>query len=145
MGEPGRPKVTTGMHRASTIQTRAQLAGDAIAAMEAEYATPLTVRDVARRIATSPRELQRCLSDAAEGTFREHLTRIRMQRGAELLSETSLTVRKIAARVGYRQPAQFAKAFARAFGVPPARYRRLLLPTDATPAQRPAVGSETSP
>jgi AraC family transcriptional regulator of adaptative response / methylphosphotriester-DNA alkyltransferase methyltransferase len=46
-----------------------------------------------------------------------------MQRAAELLAETSIPVGDIAARVGYRQPAQFAKAFARVHGVPPTRYR----------------------
>jgi AraC family transcriptional regulator, regulatory protein of adaptative response / methylphosphotriester-DNA alkyltransferase methyltransferase len=46
-----------------------------------------------------------------------------MQRAAELLDATAIPVRDIAARVGYRPPAQFAKAFARLQGVPPTRYR----------------------
>ena len=46
-----------------------------------------------------------------------------MQRAAELLADTEMPVRDIAAQVGYRQPAQFAKAFTRVHGVPPTRYR----------------------
>ena len=46
-----------------------------------------------------------------------------MERAAELLGSRSLTVREVAARVGYRQPAQFAKAFRRHHGVAPSGYR----------------------
>jgi two-component system response regulator YesN len=56
-------------------------------------------------------------------SFRSCLWRIRMERAAELLTSTDLPVREVAARVGYRQPAQFAKAFARRHGVAPTEYR----------------------
>jgi len=122
---PSSVKNTTpkSMQRITTVRTRATLAREAIALMESEYATELTLDDVARQIATSRRQLQRCLDEHSDAPFRQCLTRIRMQRAAELLAETSIPVRDIAARVGYRQPAQFAKAFARAHGVPPTRYR----------------------
>ena len=59
----------------------------------------------------------------ANTTFREHLTRVRMDRAAEMLARRSVTVREVAHRVGYRQPAQFAKAFRRHLGVAPSDYR----------------------
>jgi AraC family transcriptional regulator of adaptative response / methylphosphotriester-DNA alkyltransferase methyltransferase len=111
------------MQRTSTTHARATLLHEAIAVIEAEYATELTLDDVAREIATSRRQLQRCFDEHGDATFRECLARIRMQRAAELLAGTSIPVRHIAARVGYRQPPQFAKAFARLHGVPPTRYR----------------------
>ena len=46
-----------------------------------------------------------------------------MERAAELLAARGLTVREVAQRVGYRQPAQFAKAFRRHHGVAPSAYR----------------------
>ena len=46
-----------------------------------------------------------------------------MERAAELLASGDLTVREVAHRVGYRQPAQFAKAFRRHHGVAPSDYR----------------------
>jgi len=46
-----------------------------------------------------------------------------MTRAAELLATSDLTVREVGSRVGYRQPAQFAKAFNRVDGAPPSRYR----------------------
>jgi AraC family transcriptional regulator, regulatory protein of adaptative response / methylphosphotriester-DNA alkyltransferase methyltransferase len=46
-----------------------------------------------------------------------------MDRAAELLASAGPTVREVAHRVGYRQPAQFAKAFRRHRGQAPAAYR----------------------
>ena len=46
-----------------------------------------------------------------------------MDRAAELLARRGLTVREVAHRVGYRQPAQFAKAFRRHQGLAPSAFR----------------------
>jgi AraC-like DNA-binding protein len=46
-----------------------------------------------------------------------------MQKAAEMLATRALTVREVAHRVGYRQPAQFAKAFRRYQGVAPSDFR----------------------
>ena len=46
-----------------------------------------------------------------------------MARAAEMLTARGLTVREVAHRVGYRQPAQFAKAFRRYQGVAPSDFR----------------------
>jgi AraC family transcriptional regulator, regulatory protein of adaptative response / methylphosphotriester-DNA alkyltransferase methyltransferase len=48
---------------------------------------------------------------------------VRMERAAELLARRGLTVREVAHRVGYRQPAQFAKAFRRHKGLAPSAFR----------------------
>ena len=110
-------------HRPSTIHHRTSLFEDAIAIVEAEYASDLSLDDIARRVASSRRQLQRAYSEIGNTTFREHLTRVRMDRAAMMLSDRGLTVREVARRVGYRQPAQFAKAFRRHLGVAPSDYR----------------------
>lgn len=120
------------MYRPTTITVRTALLNDALRIMEEEYATHLTLDDVARRIATSRRQLQRCFAEHGNGSFRQCLARIRMQRAAQLLTETQLTIREVARRVGYRQPAQFAKAFARYQGTVPSEFRaRTVLPLAA--------------
>jgi AraC family transcriptional regulator, regulatory protein of adaptative response / methylphosphotriester-DNA alkyltransferase methyltransferase len=96
---------------------------DAVAIVEAEYASDLALDDIARRVASSRRQLQRAYAEIGNTTFREHLTRVRMNRAASLLGDRHLTVREVARRVGYRQPAQFAKAFRRHIGVAPSDYR----------------------
>ena len=109
--------------RPSTIRLRASLLAEATAIVEREYASPLALDDVARRVASSRRQLQRAYAEIGGTTFREHLTRVRMERAAKLLAGRAPTVREVAHRVGYRQPAQFAKAFRRHHGVAPSDYR----------------------
>ena len=110
-------------HRPSTIHHRTSLFEDAVSIVEDEFASDLSLDDIARRVASSRRQLQRAYSEIGDTTFREHLTRVRMERAAMMLSDRGLTVREVARRVGYRQPAQFAKAFRRHIGVAPSDYR----------------------
>lgn len=109
--------------RPATIQLRSSLYDDATAIVEREYASELSLDEIARRIASSRRQLQRAYAEIGNTTFREHLTRVRMQRAAQMLRHRGITVREVAHRVGYRQPAQFAKAFRRHIGVAPSDYR----------------------
>jgi transcriptional regulator GlxA family with amidase domain len=111
--------------RPATISQRTALFDDATRVVEADYGDDLSLNDVARRIATSRRQLQRIYAEIGGTTFRDQLTSVRMQRAADLLVDggRTMTVREIAARVGYRQPAQFAKAFRSHHGTSPSEYR----------------------
>jgi AraC-like DNA-binding protein len=102
---------------------RSSLYADATAIVEREYAADISLDDIARRVASSRRQLQRAYSEIGNTTFRSHLTSVRMDRAAELLERRSVTVREVAHRVGYRQPAQFAKAFRREKGLAPSDFR----------------------
>ena len=109
--------------RPNTVRHRTSLFNDAVAIVEQDYATDISLDDIARRVASSRRQLQRAYAEIGGTTFREHLTRVRMERAAELLERRGLTVREVAHRVGYRQPAQFAKAFRRHRGLAPSAFR----------------------
>jgi transcriptional regulator GlxA family with amidase domain len=111
------------MHRPATIRLRTSLFDDAVAIVESEFASDLALDDIARRVASSRRQLQRAYAEIGDTTFREHLTAVRMERAADLLRSRRLTVRDVARRVGYRQPAQFAKAFRRHHGLAPSDFR----------------------
>jgi transcriptional regulator GlxA family with amidase domain len=111
------------IQRPATVRHRTSLFQDAVAIVEAEYGSDLSLDDIARRVASSRRQLQRSYAEIGDTTFREHLTSVRMERAAELLMSRSLTVREVAQRVGYRQPAQFAKAFRRHHGLAPSAFR----------------------
>jgi transcriptional regulator GlxA family with amidase domain len=108
--------------RPTTLAARSELLHDARAIMQEEYAEDLSLDDVAGRIATSRRQLQRVFAELAGTGFREELAAIRMDRAAELL-HGPLPVGEVARRVGYRQSAQFAKAFRAHHGVVPSDYR----------------------
>ncbi len=110
--------------RAATIELRSSLYADATAIVEREYAADLSLDLIARRVASSRRQLQRVYAEVGNTTFREHLTGVRMDRAAEMLARRGVTVREVANRVGYRQAAQFAKAFRLHHGMSPSEYRR---------------------
>ncbi len=114
------------MQRPATVRHRTSLFDDAIAIVHEEFASELALDDIARRVASSRRQLQRAYAEIGGTTFREHLTGVRMDRAAEMLERRGLTVREVAHRVGYRQPAQFAKAFRRHHGLAPSDYRARL-------------------
>jgi transcriptional regulator GlxA family with amidase domain len=131
------------IQRPNTVLHRTSLFHDAVEIVEADYASDLSLDDIARRVASSRRQLQRAYAEIGRTTFREHLTHVRMQRAAELLARRTLTVREVAHRVGYRQPAQFAKAFRRHQGLAPSAFRSdgLALRNGRHPAPA-AVGSD---
>ena len=109
--------------RPTTIRLRTSLFEEATEIVDLEYGSDLSLDEIARRVASSRRQLQRAYAEIGRTTFRDHLTRVRMEKAAELLTSRGLTVREVAHRVGYRQPAQFAKAFRRHLGVAPSDYR----------------------
>jgi AraC family transcriptional regulator of adaptative response / methylphosphotriester-DNA alkyltransferase methyltransferase len=110
--------------RNGTIDRRRALFEEAVEIIEQEYASDLELDTVARRLATSRRQLQRAFAEAGETSFRTRLAEVRMRRALDLLREGSLPVREVAGRVGYRQAAQFAKTFRRHHGRPPSSFRR---------------------
>jgi transcriptional regulator GlxA family with amidase domain len=117
------PRIGGQMQRPSTVHHRSSLFEEATAIVESEYGRDLSLDDIARRVASSRRQLQRAYAEIGNTTFREHLTAVRMDRAAEMLAVGGLTVREVAHRVGYRQPAQFAKAFRRRHGRSPSDFR----------------------
>lgn len=111
------------MQRPATIRHRTSLYEDAVEIVADEFASDLSLDDIARRVASSRRQLQRAYAEIGHTTFREHLTSVRMNRAADMLTSRGLTVREVAHRVGYRQAAQFAKAFRRHHGLAPSDFR----------------------
>jgi AraC family transcriptional regulator of adaptative response / methylphosphotriester-DNA alkyltransferase methyltransferase len=109
--------------RQTTLHRRRELFDEALAAIERDYADEtLSLADVAHSIATSRRQLQRVFGEQRT-SFRRELQRVRMDRAAELLREDAMPVGAVARAVGYRQPAQFSKAFRRHHGRAPSVLR----------------------
>jgi AraC family transcriptional regulator of adaptative response / methylphosphotriester-DNA alkyltransferase methyltransferase len=119
--------------RQSTLTRRRTLFEEARDAIRRDFGDQnLSLADVAHTIATSRRQLQRVLSE--QGTsFRAELQRERMTRAAHMLRDPALPVSAVARAVGYRQAAQFSKAFRRHYGRPPSAVRR------AAPVERVAA------
>jgi two-component system response regulator YesN len=112
--------------RDGTAERREELYGEAIAVIERDYASDLQLEGVARRLATSRRQLQRAFAEIGDTSFRDELAKVRMRHARALLAADGIPVRAVAARVGYHQPAQFAKSFRRHHGHAPSTYRKQL-------------------
>jgi AraC family transcriptional regulator of adaptative response / methylphosphotriester-DNA alkyltransferase methyltransferase len=109
--------------RQSTLHRRRALFAEALAVIERDYRDAyLSLASVAHAIATSRRQLQRVFGER-DTSFRMELQRVRMEHAAELLRQGGIPVGAVARAVGYRQPAQFSKAFRRHHGCPPSEVR----------------------
>ena len=81
-----------------------------------------SLAEVAVRLETSPRSLQRGL--AREGTrFSDVLERLRVQEAQRLLRTTALTVTEIGYVCGFADTSHFSRRFKRRVGCSPSRYR----------------------
>ena len=80
--------------------------------------TPPTVQQAARRLHMSVRTLHRRLADAGF-SYQRLVDEIRRERASELLAERDRKLGDIAAALGYRDPANFSRAFRRWFGAAP--------------------------
>jgi AraC family transcriptional regulator of adaptative response / methylphosphotriester-DNA alkyltransferase methyltransferase len=111
------------MVRQSTKHRRRTLFEDALDAIGRDFGDEnLSLAAVAHSIATSRRQLQRVFAEQ-ETSFRYELQRVRMSHAADLLRAGALPVAAVARAVGYRQAAQFSKAFRRHHGHPPSAAR----------------------
>ncbi|GMV20075.1 MAG: HTH-type transcriptional regulator VirS [Acidimicrobiia bacterium] len=84
-----------------------------------------TLATVARRLAMSPRTLQRRLDD--EGTsFAEVLDRTRQQIAKSYVADRGLALTEVAFLLGFSEPSAFTRAWQRWFGQSPRAYRAQL-------------------
>jgi len=113
--------------REGTAGRRKALFKEAMDLIERDYAADLDLTGVARRLATSRRQLQRAFAESGDTSFRDELAAVRMRHARNLLGDPTTPVRTVAARVGYHQPAQFAKSFRRHNDIAPSTYRRRVL------------------
>ena len=108
---------------AVTRAARRAIFDDAVAIIRAEYDRDLDPDAVARRVATSRRQLQRVFAEVGGTSFAAYLTGVRLDRAAELLRGDQRPLPQIARAVGFRSPSGFSVAFRRRYGVPPGAIR----------------------
>lgn len=106
------------------MDARRAIHRDAVEILRTEFDRPVRIEDVASRVATSPRHLQRVFAEMGGVGFRSSLRRIRMSRAAELLATGELSVKEVARLVGYGDPGQFSKAYKSTYGVSPSDVQR---------------------
>jgi AraC-like DNA-binding protein len=89
-----------------------------------ESGTNRTIRDLALEFNLSPSYLQRLFKHQTGVCMGEWLNEQRLQRAAQLLANSYMSVKEIAHTIGYEHASSFIRAFERRFTQAPARYRR---------------------
>lgn len=84
---------------------------------------PPTLAEVATAVGTNDFALKRHFKAVFGQPVYGYLLEVRLAQASRLLLDTTLSVKEIAAAVGYAYPNHFSSAFRRAYGVSPARYR----------------------
>lgn len=85
---------------------------------------PWTVAELGRKVALSRSALSERFRAAAGESPMRYLARVRLTRAAQELTSGDASLAEIARRCGYESETSLSRAFRRAFGVPPGRYRR---------------------
>lgn len=111
-------------HRARESQAGDVTDEAVLAGLHDDACQPLSVQAHADRLGISPARMREVVRRGAGCLPREYLVRVRLSRAKELLACSELTVAAIAARVGYDDPAYFARLFARRVGVAPRTFRQ---------------------
>jgi transcriptional regulator GlxA family with amidase domain len=83
-----------------------------------------SIRDLALRVSLSPAHLQRLFKQQTGVQLGSLVVERRLQKAAELLTVSNLSIKEIAHRVGYRHHSSFVRAFHRRFSEAPKHYRR---------------------
>ncbi|HZG77248.1 MAG TPA: AraC family transcriptional regulator [Paenibacillus sp.] len=84
---------------------------------------PLTLDRVAEYLSVSERHVSRIFAEGIHESFNGYVRGERIRQAAYLLTRTDVAVKEIAERTGFGNVHSFTRAFARATGLPPARYR----------------------
>ena len=84
---------------------------------------PLSLEILSAELGTSPRTLQRRLSEDGQ-SFSELIRRVQLEASSRLLEDTSLTIGDISKRVGFSSQTSFSRAFHCWTGLSPRAFRR---------------------
>lgn len=107
---------------------RNQAVADQIVRLIADrYHLPLTVEEIAKEVYLSPNYIRTIFKDKMGETILDYLTKVRINRAAELLKDKSLKVREIAHNVGYENVSYFCSVFHKHRGSTPNEYRKMYL------------------
>jgi AraC-like DNA-binding protein len=91
--------------------------------VDARYAEPLEVADLARTAGLSPAHFSREFRSAFGESPHAYLLTRRLERAAALLRATDRAVLEICFTVGLRSVGSFTTSFTRAYGMTPTAYR----------------------
>lgn len=110
------------LNRISALPAYSRL-GSVLEFLEEHSGRPVTIAEIARLLPASPGYMQRLFKQATGQSFTEYVQNIRIMKSMELLQHSSLTIKEIAEKVGYRDLKFFYALFRKKTGQSPKQYR----------------------
>jgi AraC-like DNA-binding protein len=101
----------------------------ALAYVADNYRGGLTVRAVAAWVGLSPTRFGHLFKSETGVTLKQCVREARLLRAKELLSGWTLSIKQVAAALGYSYPPDFTREFRSRFGATPCQYRRGVRPS----------------
>lgn len=95
----------------------------ALAYMEENYGSSITLTDVADHVGLSPEYLSRLFKEDTGMKFVVYLNNLRLKYALSLLKNTNLKVYEVAEKVGYSNLSYFSTVFKKNFGQNPFEYK----------------------
>lgn len=95
--------------------------------IEHYYTSDISLKDIADALSISNRQLIRIVKQLYGCTFREQVTKLRMDTAANLLKNTDMNVTELASKLGYNSSNGFSQVFKKSFGISPSGYRKKAL------------------
>jgi two-component system, response regulator YesN len=96
----------------------------AIHLIHEQYTQPdFSLSKLARQLGISDRHLTRLFKINSCICYREYLRKLRLAKAEKLLQSTSLTIKEVAAAVGYNHQSEFNHQFKSTYGICPGDYR----------------------
>lgn len=96
----------------------------AIAYLEENYAGEVKLGDVARSAYLSPSRLCHVFKDATGMSLVDYLTRMRIDKACQMLTEDGESITEICYSLGFNNPTHFSRTFRKVTGRTPSAYRK---------------------
>lgn len=85
---------------------------------------PIRLGDIAKGVFVSPSHLSRTFKQLTGQSIVDYMQEQRLNKAAELLATTDLSVTEVAGRVGFNDATYFTTCFKNKTGLPPAQYKK---------------------
>ncbi len=100
----------------------------ALAYLEKNYANSKHIHDMAEEFNINADYLSKIFKHATGLTPSEYLINLRLAKAVELLNSTDLSIAEISVKVGFDDPAYFARQFKKTMGLSPSSYKKDINP-----------------
>ena len=111
----------------------------AMSFVDASCTENIRLADAAQCVGLSPSYFSHVFHREAACTFKQYLTRRRVEKACDLLADMRLNVTEVSMRAGFDNVNYFAEVFKRIVGMPPREYRNRVRPAGGDYARAPSA------